>query len=295
MARIVVVEEDPRVLGALVKILRSRGHEVVGTTDNEASIKAMRALSANLLIADIDTLGGKAVEIVRRVHGVFPNLLTILVSVSRGALLETSASLAVDDMAPVRTLKKPLRRAPLLDAVAHALAVQTAAEAKSRGSAARSIRTIRRRPRKAQRVLIVDSVATVRRNVRRTLETAGFVVDTAGDELEAMALFRKHRPDVAIVEIVSPGKHGETTIGEIRQIAPQTKIIAMSGADPSAPEANLSIAWMPGASRILRKPFRMADLLATVTEVLAEPSSTRLSAVAAPRRSRGAKHSPRPR
>jgi DNA-binding response OmpR family regulator len=65
-----------------------------------------------------------------------------------------------------------------------------------------------------------------------------------------------------------PLRDGFETIRELRRVAPEVRIIAISGAtrgdfDP------LKAAEMLGADRALRKPFAMEDLLAALDDVLA--------------------------
>lgn len=276
MARIVVVERDPRLLRVIVTTLQSRGHEVLGTTDNGAMIKAMRALSANLLIIDSLTFGRAIVPVLIRLKLMFPHMATILVSKSPTALLEAVSTLSAASVELVRTLQRPFRRAPLLNVVAEIEATQLRAERRSRDATSRANHAGRHKRRRVRTVLVVDTDSHVRRSIHRTLTRAGFRVSTAADGDKALTLVRRHRPDVAIVDIALPGKDGLTTIGEIRMMAPRTKVIAISGAVPDAPEANLPIASMLGASRSLRKPFRMTDLLATVIDLLANerPATT---------------------
>ena len=121
MARIVVVERDPHVLSAGVKILQSRGHDVAGITDKGAVIKVMRALSANLLIVDVATLGAdNVVKIIGRLQSVFPHLATILISDTPATLVEASASsLSLASSSSARYRSRPTH--PLLDAIAEAL------------------------------------------------------------------------------------------------------------------------------------------------------------------------------
>jgi len=273
MARIVVIESDDRVLSAIIKILESRGHEVLGAADVGAAIKTMTIQAPALVIADFSTLGARPSESIARLRSAVPDVPTIFVAGSRIELLEASSSAAVEGSAMVLGLKKPLRRSALLDTIARALAIHATGTASKRRSTSMltAAPIIGTRGSEARRtVLVVDGDDAVRRAVCRSLEKADFNVHAAADGNEGLALFTRHRPDVAIVEIVIPGKDGVTMIGEMRMLLPDAKIVAVSGADPSSPEANLSIAWMYGASRSLRKPFRMADLIATVTELAGE-------------------------
>ena len=283
MARIVVVERDERVLSAVAKILESRGHEVAGVADVGAAIKAIGAQPPSLLITDFTTLGAKRSESVARLRAAAPMVPTIFVADSRVELLEASSSAASEGSAMVLGLKKPLRRQALLDTIARALAIHaTAGAPKPRETSTHS--EAKAQTGAQHSILVVDADEVFRRTMSRALEKASLTVYSAADGNEGMDLFQRHKPDVSIVEVVLPGKDGITMIGEMRMLAPDAKIVAMSGADPRAPEANLSIAWMYGASRSLRKPFRMGDLLATVSELITESGTQSSRAHPSPRR-----------
>ena len=271
MARILVIERDERVRDAIIKILESRGHEVLGVPDVAAATKGITSNPPALLVADFATLGAKRAESVTRLRAAAPGIPTIFIADSRGELLEASSSAAAEGAAMVLGLKKPLNRKALLDTIARAMAVHAAGigtRSPRMRTQASTATTAGAAPRRS--VLIVDADAASRQSVSRALEKAEYTVYAAADGNEGFELFSRHRPDVAVVEIVIPGKDGVTMIGEMRMLAPDTKIVAMSGADPSAPEANLSIAWMYGASRSLRKPFHMSDLLETIGELISE-------------------------
>ena len=60
------------------------------------------------------------------------------------------------------------------------------------------------------RVVLADDHAVVRQGIRQFLETGSniIVVAEASDGLEAVQLIRKHRPDVAVLDIQMPGQSG---------------------------------------------------------------------------------------
>jgi CheY-like chemotaxis protein len=68
-----------------------------------------------------------------------------------------------------------------------------------------------------------------------------------------------------------PEQDGLSTIMELRRIAPDVRIIAMSGGMVQNPELYLQLAEKLGADRVLRKPFLLEELLGLIAEVLALP------------------------
>ena len=62
-------------------------------------------------------------------------------------------------------------------------------------------------------ILIVDDDRRFRAMLRAMLTDAGHRVLEAGDGDSGVETFRRERPDVALVDIIMPGKGGISTIG----------------------------------------------------------------------------------
>jgi len=119
-------------------------------------------------------------------------------------------------------------------------------------------------------VLVIDDDAHVRRMVHRILSSASHTVIEAEDGEAGMALLRDKHPTIVITDVLMPKKEGIETIREIRQLSPDTKVIAISGSDiGSSGPFYLQIAKKLGADAILAKPFRERELLQMITRVLA--------------------------
>ena len=121
----------------------------------------------------------------------------------------------------------------------------------------------------ASRILVIDDEAAVRESVCGVLSDLGYIVAEAGDGVAGVDSLRSSAADAVVMDIYMPVRDGFETIRELRRVAPQVRIIAISGAtrgdfDP------LKAAEMLGADRALRKPFAMEDLLAALTEVLSD-------------------------
>ena len=120
----------------------------------------------------------------------------------------------------------------------------------------------------ASRVLVIDDEAAVRASVCGMLSDVGYVVAEAGDGVAGIESLRSHAADAVVMDIYMPLCDGFETIRELRRVAPEVRIIAISGGtrgdfDP------LRAAEMLGADRALRKPFAMDELLSALDDVLA--------------------------
>jgi DNA-binding NarL/FixJ family response regulator len=80
------------------------------------------------------------------------------------------------------------------------------------------------------RVLVADDHAIVRTGIRHVLESEpGFtVVGEASTGAEAIALAESLHPDVAVLDISMPGATGLQVTGELRRLAPDTRVLILS-------------------------------------------------------------------
>jgi DNA-binding response OmpR family regulator len=110
-------------------------------------------------------------------------------------------------------------------------------------------------------VLLVEDDAELRDYLQRTLERNGWQVDAAADGQEALELFGRRRPDLAVVDLMLPGIDGITLIAAIRaDLNGETLPILVVTAKDLTPEEceqlNRSV------EQVLRKgSFRSDDLL----------------------------------
>jgi two-component system, chemotaxis family, chemotaxis protein CheY len=113
-------------------------------------------------------------------------------------------------------------------------------------------------------ILLIDDNAFVRESLSWMLRRAGYAVISAEDGVRGVATFRQAQPALVITDISMPEKDGIETIREIRSLAPDVPILAMSGGGTDF----LEPARRLGASCILAKPFEAKELLATVASCL---------------------------
>lgn len=117
---------------------------------------------------------------------------------------------------------------------------------------------------KKNSVLVVDDERPLRNFVRRNLEVRDYIVHTAGNGLEALAIFNTQPIDLVIMDVMMPGMDGYHTIQRIRQDS-LVPIIVLSALGE---ESDIVQALNLGADDYLTKPFGVEELLARVKAVL---------------------------
>ena len=116
-------------------------------------------------------------------------------------------------------------------------------------------------------VLVVDDEPSVAEIVVLALEDAGFRVVSASDGAEALDRLAEIKPDLIITDYMMPRLDGPGFIKQVHKIPDyrQVPIIVMSAvAVPSLNDLD------SGSVRYLRKPFRLATVLAVVKDILGD-------------------------
>lgn len=119
-----------------------------------------------------------------------------------------------------------------------------------------------------RRILVVDDESQIRDLLRESLTRAGYEVMDASDGKQAIEILRKQTFDVVISDILMPEKDGLEVIMYLQRESPMTRCIAISA--PSN-RVFLQSAQLLGATRVVEKPFTVADIEAAVRESLQPP------------------------
>lgn len=122
------------------------------------------------------------------------------------------------------------------------------------------------------RVLVADDDRDIRDLVVFKLQQAGFVVDSAGDGLEALDLARSTRPDLLLLDVMMPGLSGVDVTRELRAdpATARTPVILLTA---RAQEADVETGFATGADDYVVKPFSPRELLSRVQAVLTRARS----------------------
>jgi two-component system, NarL family, response regulator LiaR len=116
------------------------------------------------------------------------------------------------------------------------------------------------------RILVVDDENVVREGFVAILRLQDDmqVVGEALDGLQAVQLARKTKPDVILLDLAMPHQDGLTTIPQIKEILPDTRILVLTG---TAESDRVFQALKSGALGFLLKDATRVQLLQAIREV----------------------------
>lgn len=120
-------------------------------------------------------------------------------------------------------------------------------------------------------VLVADDDRDIRDLVAFKLQSAGYTVLTAADGDAALAQVLEHRPDLAVLDVMMPGRSGRQVLQEVRSHdeVGATRVILLTA---KAQEADVESGFSLGADDYVVKPFSPRELLSRVQAVLARTS-----------------------
>lgn len=114
-------------------------------------------------------------------------------------------------------------------------------------------------------ILIVDDEKINLELISTIFRNRGFRVFTALNAEDALAIIKRDRPEVVLLDYVMPGKDGFATLQDIKQDYEDTYVIIVTGRGSEQVAVELMKA---GASDYILKPFLNQDLVERVERVL---------------------------
>ncbi len=122
------------------------------------------------------------------------------------------------------------------------------------------------------RILVVDDENVVREGFVAILRLQPDmqVVGEALNGIEAVELARKTKPDVVLLDLIMPKQDGLTTIPQIKELLPETRILVLTG---TAESDRVFQAVKSGALGFLLKDATRVQLLQAIREVASGQAS----------------------
>jgi DNA-binding NarL/FixJ family response regulator len=118
------------------------------------------------------------------------------------------------------------------------------------------------------RILLVDDHALLRTGVANIInqESDLHVVAEAGNGVEAIDAYQRHRPDVTLLDLRMPVMEGVEVVRRLRELDPQAKVIVLTTYDT---DDEISRALKAGAKAYVLKDISANDLIGCIRDVLA--------------------------
>ncbi len=122
----------------------------------------------------------------------------------------------------------------------------------------------------ARTILVVDDEKTLRETLAEQFETEGFGVVRAADGREAVDMFRRHHPDLILLDLMLPELSG-TEVCRIIRAESDVPILMLTA---KSAEVDKVVGLELGADDYVTKPFSFRELLARVRALLRRSEST---------------------
>lgn len=117
------------------------------------------------------------------------------------------------------------------------------------------------------RILIIDDDAELRKTVSDVLNAAGYSTDMAVSGNEALEKIVSEKYDIALLDMMMPGRDGMDVLMDMRKLRPSTRVIMITA---FATIENAVTSIKKGAHDYISKPFKIMDLINTVKRTVEE-------------------------
>jgi DNA-binding NtrC family response regulator len=114
-------------------------------------------------------------------------------------------------------------------------------------------------------ILVIDDDSLVRWSLAQHLTRRGYRVDAAGSAAEALVLARGVAPQVVVLDLKLPDRHGLDLLAELRRERAECPVIVLSA--HLTPEVTVQ-ALAAGATYVAEKPFQLDTLCELVRRAL---------------------------
>ncbi|MBI4627582.1 MAG: response regulator [Candidatus Rokubacteria bacterium] len=216
---VLIVDDEPEVRAVLAEYLRDDGFEVLEAGNGLEALLAVKRHRLHGIVLDLrmPRLGG--LEALRRIRAFDPGIGVVVVTGVQDVELHRQALV----LGARAVFTKPVVAADLAAALGGRVAPPAPAP-----PPAPAAEPPEARPAKG-RVLIVDDEPTIGEILEEFLRGEGWETRRAADGREGVRAVLDWKPDVVLLDIEMPGLSGVGALPAIFALAPDTKVIMVSG------------------------------------------------------------------
>lgn len=252
---ILLVEDDPDLRFLMAELLSGEGHEVIArsSTPDALAWAATAVEPPDLLLTDFDLEGGPSgLQLAQDLPDVLGVAIPTII-VSGDITTETLQTIAAT---PFNHLSKPVLPTTLLARISRTLQVARSDSARTRAQAAAEGQTT---------LHVVDDDPMIREATRRLFQSEGWAVVTYASAEAFLAAPRPVSQACLIIDAVLPGMGGIDLLEKLQAEGSPLPSVMLTGHG----DAGMAVrAMKAGASDLIEKPARSADLLASVTHAI---------------------------
>jgi two-component system response regulator FixJ len=110
-------------------------------------------------------------------------------------------------------------------------------------------------------VYLLDDDSSILKSTGRLLDSAGWNVETFTDPIAFLEQAAKHRPDVAVIDILMPDMNGLEVQTQLQRVSPSTRVIVLTAKDDPSVRRK---AMNAGASAFFIKGVESGEFLAGI-------------------------------
>lgn len=235
--KILVVDDDRRIVKTTCDILKIKGHEPIAAYSGEEGVEKVRSDSPDCVLMDIKMTGISGVEALKRMKAVVPDLPVVLVSAYATDALMAQAK----QVGAYAVLSKPLNF-PIILSFLSLLGQE-------------------------ESILVVDDDPEFCKTLKDVLTLRGFQVETETEAHRVMGhLENNYQLAIVLLDLKLGAANGVDVLKEIRAKYPGKPVVLMTGYREEMVNS-IEKARKIGAYTCLYKPLEMDDLFRLIEEI----------------------------
>lgn len=285
-----LVDDEPLVLSALVRVMRQEGYEIRSFGGPEQALDAMREIPPDCVISDYYMPRMDGLDFLARLKQDHAGVARVLLT---GGHIDSRIHAAMEEGVVQVLMRKPWHIESIRKVMEHVdagdsgvwvsrekeqPATQDRPSADTPGVMPGEDGRVQRRAivpvgaadtestaTDEQVVMVVDDDPVFLELMKSWLQRLAFRPVTASGAHPALDLAREVTPGVILVDLIMPGFDGFELMGALKDLFPHTPIVAITGAR----ERDKAVeAFRRGASVFLHKPLELNTLEATIRRCL---------------------------
>lgn len=262
MNKILVIDDEAAIVNGLIKMLTSWGYEAKASLSGLHGVKYLQSEQFDLVITDMRMPDINAIDLIKRVKLLSPEIKIIILS---GSLAELNTS-EIEALNIFKLLEKPISQRELKAAVHEALGMpefKKSDEIKKIGTESVDVTGgWKKNGFSKGDILVVDDNKDLANSIKSLLSFKNYNVTTAFDGREALDKIKSHKFNLILMDIRMPNMNGIEAVKKIKDINPDLFIVMMTG---EAGDDEVENALHEGGYAILRKPFSPDKLLKSIS------------------------------